>query len=115
MFTGEGLTIGIAAAKAGLPVRHDVMEDFVFFKDKIEQMRIRKGQADPANSQIYFDLRQQLSAVHDPGWLRVWHKLSRKAWFFWRLLLLKASVSQITQHERGWQLDTDFMIEAQHL
>ncbi len=56
---GEGSTIGLAAAKAGLPVRHDVMEAVSFFKDKIELVRIKQGQAQPEDKLIYFEQRKR--------------------------------------------------------
>ncbi|MBE9177976.1 hypothetical protein IQ268_05180 [Oculatella sp. LEGE 06141] len=55
IYSGEGSAIGLAAAKAGLDIRLDTVDRFPFFKDRIEKIRISKGDADPHTNQRYFD------------------------------------------------------------
>lgn len=52
---GPGSAMGLAAAKVGLPVRQDTMEGISFFDDRIERVRISKGQADPNEKLMYFE------------------------------------------------------------
>jgi hypothetical protein len=61
LYSGEGHAIGLAAAKAGLSIRHDLMGNFEFFKDKIEQVKIQKGQSDASETLAYFAARNQLA------------------------------------------------------
>jgi hypothetical protein len=89
MYDGEGHTIGLAAAKVGFPIRHDVMENFDFFKDKIEQIRINKGQSDPNQSHLYFEKREEISRNNRTFVKRVIRKITKKALLYYRLMLLK--------------------------
>ena len=43
-YRGEGHTIGLAAAKAGLKIRKDSMQIIPFFKDKLEINKVKKDQ-----------------------------------------------------------------------
>ncbi|WP_228061991.1 hypothetical protein [Coleofasciculus sp. LEGE 07081] len=52
--------IGLAAAKAGLPIRHDVMNGIDFFDDRVEKVRISKGQSDSNAKQMYFEAQKAL-------------------------------------------------------
>lgn len=52
--------MGLAAAKVGFPVRHDVMEGIDFFDDRIERVRISKGQSDPKAKQVYFETQKKI-------------------------------------------------------
>lgn len=52
--------IGLAAVKAGFPIRHDEMEGFDFFDDRIEKVRIKNGQSDPAAKQKYFETQEKV-------------------------------------------------------
>ncbi|GET38656.1 hypothetical protein MiSe_34150 [Microseira wollei NIES-4236] len=63
VYIGVGSAMGLAAAKVGLPVRHDVMPGVCYFDDRIEQVKISKGQADPQETLIYF---KQLKALKNP-------------------------------------------------
>lgn len=55
VYDGEGNAIGLAAAKAGLEIRFDRVDRFPFFKDRIEQVRIENGEADPQSKISYFE------------------------------------------------------------
>ena len=63
VYIGVGSAMGLAAAKVGLPVRHDVMPGICYFDDRIEKVKISKGQADPQETLIYFE---QLKALKNP-------------------------------------------------
>lgn len=63
VYIGCGSAMGLAAAKVGLPVRHDIMQEICYFDDRIEQVKISKGQADPNESLIYFE---QLKTLKHP-------------------------------------------------
>lgn len=52
---GVGAALGMAAAKVGFPVRHSEMPGVQFFDDRIEKIRISKGQSAPAASTHYFE------------------------------------------------------------
>ncbi|MBD1868563.1 hypothetical protein H6F88_29625 [Oculatella sp. FACHB-28] len=60
VYLGEGNAIGLAAAKAELSVQFDSEDRFPFFKDRIEKIRISKGQADPTEKLAYFDRQKAL-------------------------------------------------------
>lgn len=47
--------MGIAALKTDFPIRHHEMPGISFFDDRIEMVRISKGQSDPEASRKYFD------------------------------------------------------------
>jgi len=56
--------MGLAATKVGFPVRHDVMEGLDFFDDRIEAVRIAKGQSDPEAKKVYFEMQKKLEYPH---------------------------------------------------
>jgi hypothetical protein len=60
VYLGSGTAMGLAAAKVGLPVRHDIMENISFFDDRIERIRISKGEAAPTEKIMYFEKIQRL-------------------------------------------------------
>ncbi|MEH2271117.1 MAG: hypothetical protein V7K68_22315 [Nostoc sp.] len=84
-----GYAIGLAAAKAGLSVRWDAMEDIVYFKDWVEREKIKKGQANPEESLIYF---QQHDAIEYPKRSivkKVALRLDRTIGYYYRSLRLR--------------------------
>ena len=89
MYDGEGHTIGLAAAKFGLTVRHDPMENFDFFKDKIERVRIKKGQSDPHKNSIFFEKREDTYRNSLPLINKIIAKITRKIMFYYRYLHLR--------------------------
>jgi hypothetical protein len=52
--------IGLAAVKVGFPIHYDVMEGLDFFDDRIEKVRIKNGQSDPAAKQKYFETQEKI-------------------------------------------------------
>ncbi|MEH2311265.1 MAG: hypothetical protein V7K35_07650 [Nostoc sp.] len=54
VYEGEGNAIGLAAYKAGLPVRWSEMSGISFFNNKIELVKIQKGQSNMDEMLTYF-------------------------------------------------------------
>lgn len=52
--------MGLAATKANFEVRHDVMEGVDFFDDRIEKIRISKGQASSKDKLEYFETQKKI-------------------------------------------------------
>ncbi len=59
VYGSEGSVIGLAAAACGLSIQHHEMPNIEFFNDKIDAIRVKKGQVDAAKLQAYFDNHQQ--------------------------------------------------------
>lgn len=59
-YRGEGHSIGLAAAKSGLEIRTDAMEDISFFKDKLEWNKIKTGESNLQEKSVYFDRQKEL-------------------------------------------------------
>jgi hypothetical protein len=55
VYEGEGNAIGLAAYKAGLPVRWSEMSGISFFNNKTELIRIQKGQSNMDEMSKYFE------------------------------------------------------------
>ncbi|MEH2380701.1 MAG: hypothetical protein V7K27_17765 [Nostoc sp.] len=55
VYEGEGNAIGLAAYKAGLPVRWSDMSGISFFNNKIEMVKIQKGQSSMNEMSLYFE------------------------------------------------------------
>jgi hypothetical protein len=89
IYGGEGHTIGLAAAKVGFPIRHDEMENFNFFKDKVERIRIQKGQSDPNETISYFEIRKQISRKNSSIPYKIIKKIDRQIAFFYRWVRLR--------------------------
>lgn len=53
-------SIGLAAAKADFPIRHDVMEGLDFFDDRIEKIRISRGLSTPNAKLAYFETQKKI-------------------------------------------------------
>ncbi|NJL39063.1 MAG: hypothetical protein HC899_21665 [Leptolyngbyaceae cyanobacterium SM1_4_3] len=89
-YAGEGNAIGLAAAKAELAVQFDSEDRFPFFKDRIEKVRISKGQADPAEKLAYFARQQALEHPKLPETEKqflLWSKRVEKVYRILRLRL----------------------------
>ncbi|RCJ18955.1 hypothetical protein A6S26_27730 [Nostoc sp. ATCC 43529] len=84
-----GYAIGLAAAKTGLAVRWDAMEDIVYFKDWVEKQKIRKGQANPEASLIYFQEHEAIEFPKRSFVKKVAMKLDRTIGYYYRSLRLR--------------------------
>lgn len=89
IYDGEGNVMGLAAAKAGLPIRFDSEDRFPFFKDNIERIRVKMGQSNIKEKQIYFDMHKSIEHPKRAIWRKFFDKITWKAIFFYRLLRLK--------------------------
>ncbi|MEH2297745.1 hypothetical protein [Nostoc sp.] len=63
VYEGEGNAIGLAAYKAGLPVRWSEMSGISFFNNKTELIKIQKGQSNMDEMLTYF---QEHGKLADP-------------------------------------------------
>ena len=89
IYDGEGNVMGLAAAKAGLTVRIDSEDRFPFFKDNIERARVKMGQSDLKEKQIYFDKHKQIEYPKRTVMRKIIDKITQKAVLFYRFLRLK--------------------------
>ncbi|MBE9051915.1 hypothetical protein IQ243_16085 [Nostocales cyanobacterium LEGE 11386] len=94
IYDGEGNVMGLAAVLAGLTVQFDSGDKFPFFKDNIEQVRIKKGQSQLKDKQIYFDIHKKIEYPEYPIWRKVINKLIGKAVFLYRLFRLRTFARQ---------------------
>lgn len=60
---GCGVAMGLAAYKADFPVHHHTMPNVHFFDDRIEKVRISKGQSNREDTQHLFE---ELARLKDP-------------------------------------------------
>ncbi len=88
-YRGEGHTIGLAAAKAGLQIRSDPMEEISFFKDKLELQKIKQGEAEVKKNSIYFEIQQKLEYPQISIFKRVINKIRKMIMHFYRSWRLK--------------------------
>ncbi|WP_138501098.1 hypothetical protein [Nostoc sp. PA-18-2419] len=89
IYHGEGYAMGLAAAKVGMTIRYDREDKFPFFKDNIERVRIKKGQSNLEEKQIYFDIHENIEYQNRSIVRKVTDKLMKKAVFSYRLLRLR--------------------------
>jgi hypothetical protein len=89
IYDGEGNVMGLAAAKAGLTIRFDSEDSFPFFKDNIEQVRVKAGQSKLADKEIYFQMHKEIESPKRSILKKIVDKITRKAVFFYRLLKLR--------------------------
>ncbi|MBN3887146.1 MAG: hypothetical protein HWQ44_30565 [Nostoc sp. JL34] len=61
VYEGEGNAIGLAAYKAGLPVRWSEMTGISFFNNKTELIKIQKGQSNIDEMSTYFEEHERIA------------------------------------------------------
>ncbi|MDX2211812.1 MAG: hypothetical protein SFY66_00860 [Oculatellaceae cyanobacterium bins.114] len=88
---GPAYAIGLAAAKVGFPIRHDVMSGIDFFDDRIEKVRISKGESDPTAKQHYFEAQKKIENQKRPIWKKAIAKLTQLNSYYYHSLRLKLS------------------------
>lgn len=81
--------MGIAAAKVGFPIQHDLMEGIDFFDDRIERCRISKGESDPEAKRQYFQVQGSIEYPDRSLLDRATRKIHRNVDYFWNLARLK--------------------------
>lgn len=89
VYDGEGASIALAAAKAGLSIRKDSMEGISFFKERIERIRIRKGESSFEEMAVFFERQKKLEYPHRSLLQRAILKLKKKTSHFYRQLRLR--------------------------
>jgi hypothetical protein len=89
IYHGECYAMGLAAAKVGMTIRFDREDKFPFFKDNIELTRIKNGQSNPQDKQIYFEIHKEIEYRKLSILLKIIDKLTQKVVLFYRLLRLE--------------------------
>ena len=88
-YRGEGHTIGLAAAKADFEIRRDRIENIIFFKDKIEHNKIKKGQAKKEDKLDYFKIQKKLEYPQEAILSKASKKLTKILNYFYLSLQLR--------------------------
>ncbi|MCF4970654.1 hypothetical protein [Nostoc sp. CMAA1605] len=104
IYHGEGFAMGLAAAKVGIDIgffREDVLP---FFKDNIEQARIKTNKSSLENKRKYFDMHREIEHPQLSLSKKVINKLTKKAEFYYRLLRLKYVVNTDTNFQNLFRI-----------
>lgn len=88
-YRGEGHTIGLAAAKAGLTIRQDSMTAISFFKDKIEYNKIKKGDVNKKDKLDYFQTQKRLEYPQVSIIKKINNKIKKQLIYLYRIIVLK--------------------------
>ena len=89
IYHGEGYAMGLAAEKVGLTIRFDREDKFPFFKDNIEQVRIKNGQSNLQEKAIYFQIHKEIEYPKRSIWRKIIDKLINSSVFSYRIFRLK--------------------------
>ncbi len=89
IYHGECYAMGLAAARIGMRLDFFREDKFLFFKDNIERTRIKNGQSDLQDKQIYFDSHREIEYPKYSIWKKLKNKLSKQLVFYYRLLRLR--------------------------
>lgn len=87
-FEDPGFPIGMAAKKAGLELRLDRMDGLDFFDDRVEKIRISKGQSDLASKKEYFDAQYRIENSQRPFLQKMIGKIRKTVDFYYRSIRL---------------------------
>ena len=87
-FEDPGFPIGMAAKKSGLTLRGDKMEGLDFFDDRIEKIRISKGQSSPDSKREYFETQYRIETPQRSFWQKAKSKIKRTIDFYYRSIRL---------------------------
>jgi hypothetical protein len=89
LYNSDGYAMGLAAAKVNMAVQFDRQDKFPFFKDNIEQVRIKTGQSTRQEKQIYFDRHRAIEFPDRPWLSKVQDKLFRQVAVLYRTYRMK--------------------------
>jgi hypothetical protein len=89
VYAGEGNAIGLAAFKAGLQVRWSEMPGISFFNNKIELVRIQKGQSCMEEMSRYFEEHRKILHPPQSKLEKGLNKLVQVMIHFYRVMKLK--------------------------
>ncbi|ACB51619.1 hypothetical protein cce_2269 [Crocosphaera subtropica ATCC 51142] len=76
-YRGEGHTIGLAAAKAGLNIKRESLETLNFFKDKLEIQKIKRGQTSSEQIEEILNIQKQNEYPYETLDKKVLKKLNK--------------------------------------
>ncbi|BAY42742.1 hypothetical protein SAMD00079811_03200 [Scytonema sp. HK-05] len=91
VYDSEGSVMGLAAAATEFPVQLDEMPKIEFFNDKIDAIRIRKGQIDPATRQLYFENYKQKAFQQRSLFEKVTSRIRKYVRHFYALIRLRVT------------------------
>lgn len=92
VYDSEGCTIGLAAAATQFSVQLHEMPEIEFFNDKIDAIRISKGQIDAATRQVYFENYKQKALLHKRSLLeKVTSRINKYIRYFYALICLRVA------------------------
>ncbi|MEH1766267.1 MAG: hypothetical protein V7L27_21090 [Nostoc sp.] len=86
VYEGEGNAIGLAAYKAGLPVRWSEMSGISFFNNKTELIKIQKGQSNMDEMLTYFEEHKRIAHPKRSILEKIVFKLSKAIMHFYRAI-----------------------------
>lgn len=81
--------IGLAATKANLEIRHDVMEGVEFFDDRIEKIRISKGEASSKDKLEYFETQNKIENPRNSIGKKIFKKVNKSVEYLYHSMRLK--------------------------
>ncbi|MBE9012026.1 hypothetical protein IQ250_17655, partial [Pseudanabaenaceae cyanobacterium LEGE 13415] len=94
IYHGECYAMGLAAARIGLTIDYFREDKFPFFKDNIERVRIKNGQSNREEKQVYFDMHKAIEYPKRSLVKKVMNKLTQQIIFYYRLLRLRLFASK---------------------
>ncbi|AFY58055.1 hypothetical protein Riv7116_5688 [Rivularia sp. PCC 7116] len=83
--------MGLAATKANLRVRHDVMEGVDFFDDRIEKIRISKGQTSSKDKLKYFETQKKIENPRNPIFKKIVKKVNKYVEYLYHFVRLRVT------------------------
>ncbi|MEH2181253.1 hypothetical protein [Nostoc sp.] len=86
VYESEGNAIGLAAYKAGLPVRWSEMSGISFFNNKTELIKIKKGQSNMDEMLTYFEEHEKIVYPKRSILKKIVLKLSKAIMHFYRAI-----------------------------
>ncbi|MEH2146177.1 hypothetical protein [Nostoc sp.] len=93
VYEGEGNAIGLAAYKAGLPVRWSEMSGISFFNNKTELIKIQKGQSNMDEMLTYFQEHGKLAHPKRSILEKIVFKLSKAIMHIYRAIKYRVVTS----------------------
>lgn len=93
VYEGEGNAIGLAAYKAGLPVRWSEMSGISFFNNKTELIKIQKGQSNMDEMLTYFQEHGKLAHPKRSLLEKIVFKLSKAIMHVYRAIKYRVVTS----------------------
>lgn len=83
--------MGLAATKANFEIRHDVMEGVEFFDDRIEKIRISKGQATAEDKLEFFETQNNIENPRNSIFQKIVEKVNKSVEYLYHSMRLKVT------------------------